>query len=250
MELAPWLWTWEHTKVVIPEFAWFSKMRSLLQSFPFSILMVVSLLSIDSVSEHIHIYFIASLIISLLTIVCSLTLYDHRTLNVDENKNGFILICNFCYRMCSVIARIIILSFLIALFPWPLLFAILLIPIIAYSGPYQLGNSDAEPLNLIYQSLLVFPDYSAPFGKIPDSETYLNNLNRVHLFIILLFGCPLICIFIAVENSVKKLLKIDKDDMMSMNKEKYASFRITSYTLSRLVESIIECVIIAAPLYA
>ena len=68
-----------------------------------------------------------------------------------------------------------------------LLFAILLIPIIAYSGPYQLGNSDAEPLNLIFQSLLVFPDYSAPFGKIPDTETYLNNIHRLHLLVIIIF---------------------------------------------------------------
>ena len=29
MELAPWLWNWEHSKIVLPEFAWFSKVRSL-----------------------------------------------------------------------------------------------------------------------------------------------------------------------------------------------------------------------------
>ena len=25
MELAPWLWNWEQTKIILPEFAWFSK---------------------------------------------------------------------------------------------------------------------------------------------------------------------------------------------------------------------------------
>ena len=228
------------------------QMRSLFQSFPFSILMVVSLLAIDNVSQHIHVYFIVSLFVSLLTIVLSLTLYDHRTLNrdLDEKVSTMVLyICNFSYRMFSIIARIIILSFLLALFPWYLLFAILLIPIIAYSGPYQLGNSDAEPLNLIYQSLLIFPDYSAPFGKIPDSETYLNNIHRAHLFVIIIFGAPLIIIFIIVEKIVNKILKID-NEIISMNKEKYASFRITTYTLSRFVESSIEIFIIAAELYS
>lgn len=227
-------------------------MRTLLQSFPFAILMVVSLLAIDNVSEHIHFYFIVSLFVSILTIVLSLTLYDHRTLNrdIDEKISTMILyFCNFLYRLFSTVARIVIISFLIALFPWWLLFAILLIPIIAYSGPYQLGNSDAEPLNLIYQSLLIFPDYSAPFGKIPDSETYLNNIQRLHLFIIIVFGAPLIIIFIIVEKIVNRILKIDAE-IMSMNKEKYASFRITTYTLSRFVESTIELLVIAAEIYS
>ena len=35
-----------------------------------------------------------------------------------------------------------------------------------------------------------------------------------------------------------------------MNKEKYASFRITTYTLSRFVESTIELFVIAAQLYS
>eukprot|EP01084_Bolivina_argentea_P042686 78694_1 len=39
-------------------------------------------------------------------------------------------------------------------------------------------------------------------------------------------------------------------DIISMNKEKYASFRITTYTLSRFVESMIELSIIAAELYS
>eukprot|EP01084_Bolivina_argentea_P306395 529457_1 len=195
---------------------------------------------------------ITSLFVSLLTIVFSLTLYDHRTLNrdIEDTIGCYILyICNFFYRFLSVTARIIILSFLIALFPWYLLFAILLIPIIAYSGPYQLGNSDAEPLNLIYQSLLVFPDYSAPFGKISETETYLNNIHRIHLFIIIIFGAPLIIIFIIVEKIVNKILKIDSETI-SMNKDKYASFRITTYTLSRFVESTIELLIISAELFS
>ena len=227
-------------------------MRTLLQSFPFAILMVVSLLRIDNVDQHIHLYFIVSLLISIVTIVLSLTLYDHRTLNRDSEDptgNRILYLCNFCYRIFSCIARIIILSFFISLFPWWALFAILFIPIIAYSGPYMLGNTDAEPLNLIFQSLLVFPDYSAPFGKIPDAETYLNSIHRVHLCIIIGFGAPLIFIFIIVEKIVYKILLID-NEIISMNVEKYASFRITTYTLSRFVESTIELTIIAAELYS
>ena len=97
------------------------QMRTLLQSFPFAILMVVSLLSIDNVSEQIHIYFIVSVFVSLITIVLSLTLYDHRTLNRDlEEKIPTLILyfCNFMYRLFSTIARVVILSFLIALFPW------------------------------------------------------------------------------------------------------------------------------------
>ncbi len=28
MELAPWLWNWEQTKIILPEFAWFSKVKT------------------------------------------------------------------------------------------------------------------------------------------------------------------------------------------------------------------------------
>jgi len=255
MELAPWLWNWEQSKIVLPEFAWFSKMRTLLQSFPFAVLMVISLLSIDNVSEHIHFYFIASLTLSLSTIVLSLTLYDHRTLDVQDLENAgsrcskFSLFgCNVLYRFFSACSRIIILSFLIAMFPWYCLFLILLIPVVAYSGPYQLGHMDAEPLNLLYQSLLVFPDYSVPFGKVPQSENYLNRIRKGHMILIIVFGSPLIAIFFIVETVMKRVLKIDKD-AISMDKAKYASYKITTYTLSRFVESLIELLIIFTELY-
>eukprot|EP00485_Elphidium_margaritaceum_P007570 CAMPEP_0202692052 /NCGR_PEP_ID=MMETSP1385-20130828/6543_1 /ASSEMBLY_ACC=CAM_ASM_000861 /TAXON_ID=933848 /ORGANISM="Elphidium margaritaceum" /LENGTH=1172 /DNA_ID=CAMNT_0049347525 /DNA_START=87 /DNA_END=3605 /DNA_ORIENTATION=- len=258
MELAPWLWNWEYTKIILPEFAWFSKMRTLFQSFPFAILMVVSLLSIDNINQHIHYYFIATLFVSVLTIVLSLTLYDHRTLNIERDttnsnysssSNTILYVCNFCYRVFSTVARIIILAFLLSFLPWYFLFLIVAIPIIAYSGPYALGNSDAEPLNLLFQSLLVFPDYSAPFGKIADSETYLNRINKLHLVLICTLGLPLIVIFILVEKLVHKLVGID-NEVITMNKDKYASFRITTYTLSRFVESAIELIVIAAQLYS
>lgn len=226
-------------------------MRTLLQSFPFAVLMVVSLLAIDNVSEHIHFYFICSLVVSLLTIVLSLTLYDERTLEIqdlDKCSKYTVFGCNFVYRLSSAFSRILILSFLIAMFPAYCLILILLIPIVAYSGQYQLANMDAEPLNLVYQSLLVFPDYSVPFGKVAQSECYLNRIRREHLVIIIIFGAPLVIIYLIVESLCKRVLEMDSEAVAG-NGPKYATFRITAYTLSRFVESIIELLIIAAELY-
>ena len=70
---------------------------------------------VDNVLQHIHFYVVPCLVVSVLTIVVPLTLYDHRTLTPSRR----LFACN---------------------------------------AAYQLGNSDAEPLNLVFQSLLVFPD--------------------------------------------------------------------------------------------
>lgn len=258
LELAPWLWNWEHSRIILPEFAWFCKMRCLLQSLPFSMLICTFLLSTNKsemINNDLFIYALVSFTVSILTIVLSLFLYDNHTLNKNHEQKSKIyevFICNYMYRLTSVISRIIILSFMIALFPWPLLFAIVLIPIVSYSGPYQLGNTDNEPLNLFYQSLLVFPDYSSPFGKIADTENFFNKLHSIHMFIVIIFGFPLLIILICVEKLVNRMIFLKEEDpsvILVNDKEKYTTFRITTYTLSRFVESLLELIIIAIELF-
>ena len=207
----------------------------------------------EVMSNDLHFFAIVSMVISIITILLSLSLYDNRTLYKDEDEPNkkeecTTLIFNFLYRLFSLVSRIIILAFLISLFEWFWLFLILFIPIVSYYIPYKLGTTDNEPLNLFFQSWLVFPDYSSPFGRIPKDQQYLNKLNTYEILFVLIAGFPLIILSMIAEGITKKILGVDPS-ILSSDKQKNTKFTITVYTTSRFFESIVELLVIGLELF-
>ncbi|ETO30529.1 hypothetical protein RFI_06593 [Reticulomyxa filosa] len=221
LELAPWLFNWDYTRILVPEFAWFCKVRSLTESFPFCLFAVTFLMygensSFDNDVQH---FALLSLFVSVLSILLSLSLYDTTCLALDSfHSHVFVRFANHCYRLFQVVSRVLVLAFFIALFPWWVLFLVILIPLVANSGPFKLGRTDNEPYNFIYQSLLAFPDYSSPFGRIASRDNFLNRLNRLHYFVLVILGSPLIFVRMFVEFFAGKFLHMNKS-FFSTNKQ-------------------------------
>ncbi|ETO31754.1 hypothetical protein RFI_05366, partial [Reticulomyxa filosa] len=291
LELAPWLFNWDYTRILVPEFAWFCKVRSLTESFPFSLLVVTFLMYRENTQlfrSDLHVLAALSLCVSLLAIILTLLLYDETALTLDSGESYWkIRSCNLLYRLFQVVSRVLILAFFIALFPWWALFLIILIPLVANFRPFKLGRTDNEVYNFIYQSLLAFPDYSSPFGRISLRENFLTRLGPFHFAILSILGSPLMFIRFFVECFANKFLQMNRmigwdisinvshiylfiyiqiyiyiyiyiylftlyvvnDNVSLYVCHEYASFVISTYTVSRFVESIFELIFIGVELY-